>query len=76
MKKHLKINFVEYSDEESIELAFRNSIIPIGRNVEWVEKRTEKGKELTQKYRNKKAWMYFKAARTQICLHPGRPGRE
>ena len=41
-----------------------------------VEKRTEEGKELTQKYRNKKAWMYFKAARTQICLHPGRPGRE
>ena len=35
MKTHLKINFLEYSDEESIELAFRNSIIPIGRNVEW-----------------------------------------
>lgn len=58
---------MEYSDEESIfRVAFRNNIIPIGRNVEWVEKRTEKGKELTQKYRNKKAWIYFKASRTQI----------
>ena len=36
-----------------LEQAFRNNIIPVGINAEWVEKRTKKGKELTQKYRNR-----------------------
>ena len=51
-----------------LEQAFRNNIIPIGINAEWVEKRNKKGKKIDSKIQKQEGMDIFQSRKDSNLL--------